>query len=94
MQSQSPVKICSDKQIYAVDKNRAPQGANLAGWFSGRIAFFVAKDPDWWAKQKGRRYRYAKMPDDSGNWEISFPEYFYKGSGHFYGKPEFTLNDA
>lgn len=92
MQSQSPVKICSDQTISAATKYRAPQGANLVGWFKGRVAFFKAKDPDWWAIQKCHRYRYAKIPDDNGNWKISFPEYVCKmGSGHFYGKPEWTI---
>ena len=87
---QSPVKVCSDQTISAAAKYRVPQGANLVGWFNGRVAFFRAKDPDWWTKQRGRRYQYAKMPDDSNNWEISFPAYVCKDSGHFYGEPEWT----
>lgn len=90
-QSQSPVKICSDQMISAAAKYRAPQGANLVGWFAGRVAFFNAKDPDWWAQQRHNRYRYARVPDNSGNWKISFPMYVYKVSGHFYGEPELTF---
>ena len=91
MQSQSPIKVYCDQTISDTAKYRVPQGANLVGWFNGQVAFFRAKDPDWWAKQKGRRYRYAKMPDDSGNWELSFPAYVRKDSGHFYGEPKFIL---
>ncbi len=94
----SPVKVCSDYSILATFKYRAPQGANLVGWFNGRVAFFKAEDPDWWAKQRGcrkqrvRRYQYAKTPDESGNWEVSFPAYVCKVSGHFYGEPEWTMD--
>lgn len=91
MPSQSPVKIYSDQIIFAEAKYRVPQEANLVGWFSGRVAFFKAEDPDWWAMQKCHRYRYAKIPDDSGNWKISFPKYVYKTSGHFYGELEWTV---
>jgi len=86
----SPIRICSDLAISVHLKYRAPKGANLAGWFNGRVAFFEAKDPDWWTSRRQRsRYRFAKIPDDSGNWEIHFPAYVCKdGSGHFYGEPE------
>jgi len=77
--------MCSDKPIFAAFHYRAPQGANLVGWFNGRVAFFRAKDPDWWAQRRGGRYQYAKTPDDSGNWEAQFSEYVFKSSGHFYG---------
>jgi len=89
---QSPVKVCSDKPISVAMKYRAPQGANLAGWYNGRVGFFKAKKPNWWASRKNHRYRFAMIPDDSGNWELSLPEYVYKdGSGHFYGEPEWTF---
>ena len=87
----SPVKVCSDQAIFAATKYRAPKEANLAGWHNGRVAFFRADDPDWWAKQRGRKYRFARVSDDRGSWGISFPEYVRKdGSGHFYGEPEWT----
>lgn len=89
---QSPVRVCSDQYIVAVKEYQAPPKANLVGWFAGRVAFFKVTNPDWWAnKRRHNRYRYAGVPDDSGNWDISFPEYVYKnGAGHFYGKPEWT----
>jgi len=87
----SPVKVCSDQSISAAAKYRASKGANLVGWFNGQLAFFKAQDPDWWASRRGGRYQYAKTPDDSGNWEISFPTHVCKNSGHFYGEPEWTF---
>jgi len=89
---QSPVKVCSNQAISAASKYRTPQGANLAGWYNGRVAFFRAEEPNWWARQRNRRFRFAMIPDNSGNWELSLPEYIYRnGSGHFYGEPKWTF---
>lgn len=60
-----------------------PNGATHVYLRNGQISFGLSLSPK--KEEKSTKGRFVKIPE--GAQTVAFPEYIFKASGHFYGRP-------